>query len=88
MNGLRAAHASAARQRGLEGRTPGVEPGVTGKEKVFQQGNQFGPGPTKPYPFSKPPAAPGPRPIPSGGDPRLRYRTDKRFPLRQGERRA
>lgn len=30
--------------------TPGVEPGVTGKEKQFQQSKQFGPGPIKPYP--------------------------------------
>ncbi len=33
-----------------------VEPGVTGKEKTFQQNRNFGPGPIKPYPNAKPPA--------------------------------
>jgi hypothetical protein len=36
---------------------PGVEPGVSGKEKMFQQNRAFGPGAMKPYPFSKPPPA-------------------------------
>jgi hypothetical protein len=33
---------------------PGVEKGVTGKEKRFQQNRQFGPGAFKPY-LSEPP---------------------------------
>lgn len=33
---------------------PGVEPGVTGKERRFQQNRAFGPGPIKPYPQPPP----------------------------------
>ena len=40
------------------GGPPGVEPGVTGKERTFQQSRQFGPGAMVPYPNSKPPAGP------------------------------
>lgn len=42
MNALRDAH-----RENVAGR---VEPGVTGKEKLFQQSREFGPGPIKPYP--------------------------------------
>lgn len=31
-----------------------VEKGVTGKEKLFQQNRNFGPGPIKPYPNAQP----------------------------------
>lgn len=34
---------------------PGVEPGVTGKEKQFQQNRQFGPGAMVPFPYSSEP---------------------------------
>jgi hypothetical protein len=41
------------------GRTPpGVEPGVTGKERQFQQNRQFGPGAMVPFPYSSPPSGP------------------------------
>lgn len=33
---------------------PGVERGVTGAEKLFQQNRAFGPGPIKPYPDASP----------------------------------
>lgn len=46
-----------------------VEPGVSGKEKLFQQNRNFGPGPVKPYNSPEPPARrTGPHPIPSGGE--------------------
>lgn len=56
---------------------PGVERGVTGKEREFQQNRQFGPGPIKPYNEPEPRATQSgdgvyrggakTRPIPSGG---------------------
>ena len=46
-------------------KAPGVEPGVSGKEKRFQQNRQFGPGPIKPYPGGEPDNRP--RKIPSDG---------------------
>ncbi len=71
-----------------------VEKGVTGKERLFQQNRNFGPGPIKPYPgpgMNKPPL-PGaenrrqipsgrgykPKPIPSGGNPNARKGTGDR----------
>ncbi len=47
-----------------------VEPGVTGKERRFQQNRNFGPGPVSPYPHAPGrPSAPrsAPYAIPSGG---------------------
>ncbi len=66
---------------------PGVEPGVTGKERMFQQNRQFGPGPIKPYPPGTPGVSQGrrsqARPIPSGGTPRFKAQPipDARGPL-------
>jgi hypothetical protein len=44
------AAAMAARLRAAVRNPPGVEPGVTGKERLFQQSRAFGPGPIVPYP--------------------------------------
>lgn len=53
-----AASAAAKRIHAELGARPGVEPGVTGKERQFQQNRQFGPGPIKPF---LAPAPTGPR---------------------------
>lgn len=45
--------------------TPGVEPGVTGKEKRFQQNRAFGNGPISPYPFASPTRTFPTKPLPN-----------------------
>lgn len=64
-----------------------VEPGVTGKEKMFQQSREFGPGPIKPYPNVAPPR---PRPTTKTLDGVYRAggsrRTRGTITLRRGER--
>jgi hypothetical protein len=61
--------AAASKAVGATYRPPGVEKGVTGKEKQFQQSRQFGPGPIKPYPGAKgpPPSQSFPKPAGRSG---------------------
>jgi hypothetical protein len=66
MAGNNFAKAAAVQRAQRVSRTPpGVEPGVSGKEKMFQQNRAFGPGAMVPYPFSQPPP---PRPSTRMGD--------------------
>lgn len=46
-------------------KAPGVEPGVSGKERRFQQNRQFGPGAFKPYKNQSPTRHFSPKSLPN-----------------------